>query len=160
MDMIAGMALKQKVNVIADSVAETVTLHQWVCGLYADSEPESLRAVERDVMENGLAFVMRRGVGAYRDWLKKVPNLRMLTFNLELGSDQWFEALDRVHGLVLLEQGEIASVRFGAVEVPVPAPIGLDYSDLFCGHLRAADLVVAGPRRCEQRASGGRRPTL
>lgn len=161
MDMVARMALRQKVNVIADSVAKAVSLHQWVCGLNVDSEPESLRAVERDVMENGLAFVVRRGAENYQAWLRK-QYARRLAFALTktTGSDAWWwEAQDRVQGLVLLEQGEIESMRFGAVELPVPAPIGLDYSDLFIGHQRAAGFLKVGFRRCEERASGGRPST-
>ena len=66
MNMIVRMALKRKINRIAASEAQAVSVHQWDCGLDMDSEPELLRAAERDVIENGLAFVMQGGAETYQ----------------------------------------------------------------------------------------------
>ena len=158
MNMIVRMALKRKINRIAASEAQAVSVHQWVCGLDMDSGPELLRAAERDVIENGLAFVMQGGAETYQVWLRKQwPRRHALALTKATGNDTWWwEAQDRAQGLVLLEHGEIESMRFGAADVPVPALIGLDYSDLFRGHLRAAGFAEVEPRRCEERASGGR----
>lgn len=152
MDFIRNCALNRKVNTIANSAPEAVSVHQWVCSLDMNSPAEYLNAARRDAEEAGLVFaLMRLGAEAYGLCLKKLyPRLAGLALTEAMGSDEWWwslEAPDRAKGLLLHEFGGIESRPFGAGLVPVAAPVGLDYSDLLRGHLRASPFCVRGPER-------------
>jgi hypothetical protein len=141
MDMTTRITLNIKINTIASGKARGVAVYWWTVGLNANSDPVLLRAAERDALENGLVFALTGGAERYQHELKKqYRKLASFALTQATGNDDWwYAAQDRLSGLILLEQGEIGAVRFGAADVPEPPPVGLDYSTLFKGQMKAHD---------------------
>lgn len=121
---------------------QVLRVYGWLCGLDDSSPPEWHEAAKLDLIEHGGMFAWRKGADHFAAWFKHLyPHLPEMALTKVQGSDAWWwdSGLDRVWGLLLVEDGEWADRGDG---VPMPPPTGMTFTTLRDGAEAAPGRVI------------------